>query len=104
MATKSQFTLLTISLPRKMAKEVEHLKRAEHRTRSELVREALRAYLAIAKRFPEEEANPAELRALARGRREIARGDYITLDQLRRELDRSPRKLSRKKHQARARG
>lgn len=36
---------MTISLPRAMASVVEAVSKAEHRTRSELVREALRRYL-----------------------------------------------------------
>jgi len=34
----------SISLPPEMAKELERVRRNEHRTRSELVREALRSY------------------------------------------------------------
>lgn len=37
--------ILSISLPPEMAREVEACCRSEHRTRSELIREALRAYL-----------------------------------------------------------
>ena len=69
-----------------MMREVERLKKAEHRTRSELVREALRTYFAIAARFPEEKATPAELRALRQARREHARGETIPLEQVLREL------------------
>jgi CopG family transcriptional regulator / antitoxin EndoAI len=87
MAHQKPTTLLTISLPRAMAERVEALRKAENRTRSELVREALRTYFAIAARFPEEEATPAELRALARGRRAVARGEYVTLDQLLHDLE-----------------
>ena len=79
-----------------MMREVERLKKAEHRTRSELVREALRVYFALAKQFPEEKPTPAELRALTRVRRDMARGNYVTLDQLNRELDSPPIKGSRK--------
>jgi metal-responsive CopG/Arc/MetJ family transcriptional regulator len=35
---------MTVSLPAKMVAEVEKVRKAEHRTRSELVREALRHY------------------------------------------------------------
>jgi predicted transcriptional regulator len=56
---------------------------AENRTRSELVREALRTYIAI-RQFPEEAPTPAELRAIRRGRAAYERGDYVTLDELRR--------------------
>ena len=65
----------------------------EQRTRSELIREALRTYFSI-REFPEETPTAAELRAIRRGEAAIQRGDYITLDQLRREeeLARRPRR------------
>jgi hypothetical protein len=71
--------------------------RAEHRTRSELVLEALRAYIAI-RHFPEDNPTPAELRAIGRGRAAYERGDYITLDELRRKeaMARCPRRISAK--------
>lgn len=37
--------VVSISLPRGMVREVERRRKVEHRTRSELMREALRAYL-----------------------------------------------------------
>ncbi len=80
MRTRQTFT---ISLPPAMAEQVEKTMQAENRTRSELVREALRTYIAI-RQFPEEAATPAELRAIRRGRAAYERGDYVTLDELRR--------------------
>jgi CopG family transcriptional regulator / antitoxin EndoAI len=74
---------ITISLPPAMAEQVEKTMRAENRTRSELVREALRTYIAI-RQFPEETPTAAELRAIRRGRAAYKRGDYVTLDELRR--------------------
>ena len=88
---------ITISLPPVMARRVEkHMKR-EQRTRSELVREALRTYFST-REFPEETPTPAELRAIRRGEAAIQRGDYITLDQLRREeqMARRPRRARAK--------
>lgn len=38
----------TISLPPEMAKEIEEIRQKEHRTRSELLREALRRYIVSA--------------------------------------------------------
>ena len=70
---------MTISLPAKMAAEVEKLRKAENRTRSELVREALRTYFASRTYSP----TPAERRAVREGRAAIRRGDFVTLDQLR---------------------
>ena len=83
----------TISLPPEMAEQVEKAMRAEHRTRSELVREALRTYISIQK-LPEETPTSAELRAIRRGRAAYERGDFVTPDELRREeaVARSPRR------------
>jgi len=81
-----------------MAEQVEKTMRAENRTRSELVREALRTYIAI-RQFPEEAPTPAELRAIGRGRAAYERGDYVTLDELRRSekaLAGSPRRARAK--------
>jgi metal-responsive CopG/Arc/MetJ family transcriptional regulator len=78
--------ILTVSLPREMMKQVEETRKAENRTRSELVREALRTYFALARRFSEVEATPAEIRALTRARREFERGETVSLGQYLNEL------------------
>jgi len=70
---------LSISLPEAMAETVDVAAKREHRTRSELVREALRLYLSGT---PTEEPTSAEAAAMARGGSEIRRGEYVTLDQL----------------------
>jgi len=75
---------LTISVPPEMLDELERVRREEHRTRSELMREALRVY--FSSRIPERAPTAAELRAIRRGRAAFARGDYVALDQLRHEL------------------
>jgi len=75
-----------------MAEQVEKTMKTEHRTRSELVREALRIYISI-RHFPEETPTPAELRAIRRGRTAYENGDYITLHELRtkEKMARGPR-------------
>lgn len=82
-----------------MVAEVEKVRRAEHRTRSELIREALRAY--FDGRYPSVSASKAERASIRRGRAELRRGDYVTYDQLLDVLDatdRPPRrKVARKK-------
>lgn len=78
-----------------MAKQVEEAMEAEQRTRSELVREALRAYLN--RRVPIVAASKAELAAIRRGRAEIENGEYVTLDELFHGLAATDRKTSRKK-------
>ena len=85
---------MTISLPQTMLAEVERVSREESRTHSELVREALRRY--FASRFPVVTPTKAELAGIAAGRAAIARGDYLTLDQLLHEVDTQNRKASHK--------
>ena len=69
--------------------------KAEHRTRSELVREALRGYLNNRVRVVA--ASKAELASIRRGRGEIENGEYLTLDELLHDLAATDRKSSRKK-------
>jgi len=85
--------LVTISLPLPMARQVERTRKAEQRSRSELVREALRHYFARAAAFPVVPPTPAELRALKRARREYLAGQTVTLAEYekRRALDGAPR-------------
>jgi len=85
---------MTISLPPAMIKQVERVRKFENRTRSELMREALRTYFST--RFPVVAASKSELAAIRQGRAQIRRGDYVTFDQLIHELDTPPRKARRK--------
>lgn len=73
---------MTVSLPPAMIKEFERVRKAESRTRSELVREALRYYFSMVLRFPAVEATKAELATIKRGREAFARGEYVTLEEL----------------------
>ncbi len=86
---------MTVSLPAEMMEQVEQVRKAEHRTRSELVREALRTY--IDTRFPAVTPSVEDIRALRRARREHARGQFVSLDQLLHALDTARRPLSRKR-------
>ena len=85
---------MSVSLPPEMVVEVERVRKAEHRTRSELIREALRTY--FKRRIPEETPTADELAALRRGRAAVAAGDYMTYDQLIHELG-APRRRTRQK-------
>lgn len=85
---------MTVSLPPDMVKEVEKVRKMEHRTRSELVREALRNY--FLRYLPAAEGSKAEVLAIQRGRAEFRRGKYVTLDQLTHALEPHPRSVSRK--------
>jgi predicted transcriptional regulator len=98
---------MTISLPPDLVKKVDQVRKAQYRGRSELVREALRLYFdpelaARLARLPVYTPTAAERRAIAKGRAEIARGEYVTIDELFRSLDRRRSKAGRKGHRARA--
>jgi predicted transcriptional regulator len=89
----------TISLPSEIAEAVEKTRKAEHRSRSELFREAVRVYLA-ARTSPAYTPTAAELRALDKGRAEIRRGNYLTLDELLASLASHRPKVRTKDHSA----
>jgi predicted transcriptional regulator len=86
---------LTISLPPAMAKQMEKVQEEEHRTRSELLREAWRQY--FDSRYGTYTPTKAELAAIRKGRAEIKRGQSVTLQQLLHDLDTHPRKASPKR-------
>ena len=74
---------MTVSLPPKMVREVERIRKAEHRTRSELIREALRHYFNRAKGLPVHTPTARELREIEKGRAAMRRGEFYTLDEFR---------------------
>jgi predicted transcriptional regulator len=92
-----------------MADELERVRRKEHRTRSEFVREALRRYMQPAgarslnqrvAELPEEKPAAEEIAAIKEGSQEIAEGKFATFEQLRHELDRRRQRPRAKKSQA----
>jgi len=80
--------MISVSLPEEMLPEIDSVARKEHRSRSELIREALRRYLseAGARLIPVDEANADEVEAVARGRQDFKRGQFVRLDDLQHEL------------------
>jgi Arc/MetJ-type ribon-helix-helix transcriptional regulator len=101
---------ISVSLPPKMADELERVRRKEHRTRSEFVREALRRYMqgagerSLNQRIAElREEKPAaeEIASIKEGSEEIGEGKFVTFEQLRHELDCRRQRPRAKKSQAR---
>ena len=86
----------SIKLPAAVIRRVNRAARKANRNPSDLAAEALQWYLLV-REIPEETPTTAELRAIRRGREAFKRGDYITLDELRRE-----EALVRRPHRARA--
>jgi metal-responsive CopG/Arc/MetJ family transcriptional regulator len=80
---------LRISLPPQLVAELDRVREREHRTRSEILREALRRYITIAERgrmIRVEDALPEEIEAMRRAEEEYARGECVRLEDLHREL------------------
>ena len=69
---------LSVTIPEELYELMDEKRKAGHYSRSEFVREALRRYLAI----PTVDATAEEVQAIQRGRAEIASGNFVTLDQL----------------------
>jgi Arc/MetJ-type ribon-helix-helix transcriptional regulator len=90
---------MTISLPPAMVRQFEVVRKAESRTRSELVREALRAY--FESRYAVVQPTRAELAALGRGRAAFRRGDAVSLEQFLDGVE-SPTRRSRAKRLSKA--
>lgn len=89
-----QFKSVSITLPEPMVDLVDRAAEKEHRTRSELVRQALRLYL---QGIPVEEPSSDEITAMKRGKAEIRKGAFVTLDQLRHELAPRRRKVGKQR-------
>src|SRR5216683_3258695 len=79
---------MTVSLPPAMVRQFEEVRKRESRTRSELVREALRAY--FDGRYPPVTPTKAELAALRRGRAAFRRGNSVSLTQFLNDLESAP--------------
>ena len=73
-----------------MAKQMERVQKEEHRTRSELLREAWRQY--FEGRYGTYTPTKSELAAIRKGRAAIKRSEFVTLQQLLHELDNPHRK------------
>jgi Arc/MetJ-type ribon-helix-helix transcriptional regulator len=79
---------IAISLPPQMIEELDRVSERERRTRSEILRDALRRYITVAERgrmIPVEDALPEEIEAMRRDE-EYVRGECVRLEDLQREL------------------
>jgi predicted transcriptional regulator len=75
---------VTISLSEETIAELDRVRESGDRTRSEIVSEALRWYF---RRIPVETPTPEEQAAIEAGRAAIARGEYVSFEQLVHDLD-----------------
>ena len=77
---------MTVSLPPALVRQFEEICKIESRTRSELVREALRVY--FESRYPAMDAAKDERLALRRGRAALRKGNALPLRQFLHGLER----------------
>ena len=77
---------ITISLPEDVLRATDEVAHTQESTRSALVADALRWYLRI-REFPCEEATREEIETIERGRAEIARGQFVTFEEIKRDLE-----------------
>jgi len=77
-----------------MAKQMKKVQKMENRTRSELLREAWRQY--FESRYGDYTPTQTELGAIRKGRAEIGRGQYRTLQDVLHNLDHPDRKAGGK--------
>src|SRR5436190_15115882 len=86
MATETKKTV-TISLPQDELAEFDRVSERQHLSRTEALREAVRWYVEAMRRLPlAEEAAPDEIEAIEEARKEFARGETISLEDLQRVL------------------
>jgi predicted transcriptional regulator len=77
---------ITISLSEDVVRAADEVALAQETTRSALVEDALRWYLRI-QELPCEDATPEEIAAIERGRAEIARGEFVIFEEIKRDLE-----------------
>ena len=87
MRTRTKKTVTT-SLPQEELAELDRVREQQGLSRSEAVRDAIRWYIgAIGRLPPAEEMLPDETEAIRRGKEQIARGEYIRLEDLQNKLE-----------------
>ena len=78
---------ITTTLPPDDLAEFDRVCERQSLSRSQALREAIRWYIGAMRSLPPaEEPLPDEIEAIRRGKEQIARGEYIRLEDLQREL------------------
>jgi predicted transcriptional regulator len=84
---------ITISLAQEELVALDRVCERDKLTRPQLLREAIRFYLLrnAGRKISVEDALPDEIEAIEKGQAEIARGEYVLLDDLKHEMGRPPK-------------
>lgn len=77
---------ITISLPEDVLRAADGVALTQQLSRSTLVEDALRWYLRV-QELPCEEATTEEIEAIEKGRAEIARGEFVSFEEIKRDLE-----------------
>ena len=86
MTTSAKKTITTTLPPEELA-EFDRVRERQSLSRSQAVREAIRWYIGAMRSLPPaEDPLPDEIEAIRRGKEQIARGEYVRLEDLQREL------------------
>jgi len=84
--TTSTKTIAT-TLPAEALAEFDRVRERRSLSRSQALREAIRWYIGAMRSLPPaEDPLPDEIEAIRRGKEQIARGEYVRLEDLQREL------------------
>ena len=92
MSTRTP-TTLTVSLQQEELVALDRARKRDNLTRAQALREAIRRYVwqGSDRKIPVEDALPDEIEAIEEGQAQIARGEYVLLDDLKHEMGRPPK-------------
>ena len=92
MSTRRKKTV-TVSLPQEELVALDRARKRDNLTRAQALREAIRRYVwqDSERMIPVEDALPDEIEAIEEGQAQIARGEYVLLDDLKHEMGRPPK-------------
>ena len=92
MSTRAKKTV-SVALPQEELVALDRLRKRDNLTRAQALREAIRRYVSqdSKRAIPVEDALPDEIEAIEKGQAEIARGEYVLLDDLKHEMGRPPK-------------
>jgi len=92
MSTRTS-TILNISLRQDELAALDRVRKRDNLTRAQALREAIRRYVSQGsdRKIPVEDALPDEIEAIEEGQAQIARGEYVLLDDLKHEMGRPPK-------------
>jgi predicted DNA-binding protein len=92
MSTRTNKTVTT-SLPPEELVALDRVRKRDNLTRAEALRKAIRRYVSQGsdRKISVEDALPDEMEAIEEGQAQIARGEYVLLDDLKHEMGRPPK-------------